>query len=105
MNLFPRILGREVASATGPRWCSSKRVMPRHREAANAKLEQLAGLTMPVLVANGDSDHLIPTRGSHLFAGSLPNATVKISPAAAHGEPAADAPAFLISAAGGAGLP
>ena len=99
MNLFPRILGREVASATGPRWCSSKRVMPRHREAANAKLEQLAGLTMPVLVANGDSDHLIPTRCSHLIAGLLPNATIKIYPDAAHGEFAADVTAFLDSAA------
>jgi pimeloyl-ACP methyl ester carboxylesterase len=67
-----------------------------------AKLEQVAALTMPVFVANGDSDPMILPRYSHLVAGLLPNATIKIYPDAAHGflfqhhtEFAADVIAFL----------
>ena len=42
-------------------------------------------ITHPVFVANGDSDPMIPPRYSHLIAGLLPNASVKIYPDAAHG--------------------
>ncbi len=36
-------------------------------------------------MANGDGDPMIPPRYSHLIAGQLPHATVKIYPDAAHG--------------------
>lgn len=51
----------------------------------HAELQRLAGITHPVFVANGDSDPMIPPRYSHLIAGLLPNASVKIYPDAAHG--------------------
>jgi pimeloyl-ACP methyl ester carboxylesterase len=51
----------------------------------HAKLAEVTGLTMPVFVANGDSDRLIPTKYSYLIAGLIPNATIKIYPDAAHG--------------------
>jgi acetyl esterase/lipase len=51
----------------------------------HAKLEEVTGLTMPVFVANGDSDRLIPTKYSYLVAGLIPNPTIKIYPGAAHG--------------------
>ncbi|MEW2491228.1 alpha/beta hydrolase [Streptomyces sp. NPDC048411] len=68
----------------------------------HAKLERLQGITQPVFVANGDSDPMIPPRYSHLLAGLLPDAQLKIYPDAAHGflfrhhkEFAADVNAFL----------
>jgi len=51
----------------------------------HAELQRLAAITHPVFVANGDSDPMIPPRYSHLIAGLLPHATVKIYPDAAHG--------------------
>ena len=72
----------------------------------HALLQRFSCLRMPVFVANGDSDPMIPPRYSHLIAGLLPNATVKIYPDAAHGflwqhhaEFAADVEAFLTGAA------
>ena len=57
---------------------------------------------MPVFVANGDSDPMILPRYSHLLAGLIPDARVKIYPDSAHGflfqhhaEFAADVLAFL----------
>jgi pimeloyl-ACP methyl ester carboxylesterase len=52
----------------------------RHPDGAGA----LAAITHPVFVASGDSDPMIPPRYSHLIAGLLPHATVKIYPDAAH---------------------
>jgi pimeloyl-ACP methyl ester carboxylesterase len=73
----------------------------------HAALQRLAAITHPVFVANGDSDPMIPPRYSHLIAGLLPNATVKIYPDAAHGflfqhhaEFAADVTRFLDSREG-----
>ncbi|MFI6352275.1 alpha/beta fold hydrolase [Streptomyces sp. NPDC050743] len=51
----------------------------------HAQLERLRGITQPVFVANGDSDPMILPRYSHLLAGLLPNAAIKIYPDAAHG--------------------
>jgi pimeloyl-ACP methyl ester carboxylesterase len=55
-----------------------------------------------VFVANGDSDPMIPPHLSHLLAGLIPQAQVKIYPDAAHGflfqhhaDFAADVDAFL----------
>jgi pimeloyl-ACP methyl ester carboxylesterase len=68
----------------------------------HAALQRLSAITHPVFVANGDSDPMIPPRYSHLIAGLLPHATVKIYPDAAHGflfqhhaEFAADVTGFL----------
>jgi pimeloyl-ACP methyl ester carboxylesterase len=40
---------------------------------------------MPVLVANGDRDPMILPHYSHLLAGLIPQARVKIYPDSAHG--------------------
>jgi pimeloyl-ACP methyl ester carboxylesterase len=68
----------------------------------HAALQRLAAIGHPVFVANGDSDPMIPPRYSHLIAGLLPHAAVKIYPDAAHGflfqhhaEFAADVARFL----------
>lgn len=50
-----------------------------------AQLNRLAGITQPVLVANGDNDMMIPTVNSQLLADHLPNARLRIYPDAAHG--------------------
>jgi pimeloyl-ACP methyl ester carboxylesterase len=68
----------------------------------HARLERVTGIECPVLVANGDSDAMILPRYSHLLAGLIPRAELKIYPDAAHGflfqhhgEFAADVDAFL----------
>jgi pimeloyl-ACP methyl ester carboxylesterase len=68
----------------------------------HGKLQRLAAVEQPVFVANGDDDPMIPPRYSHLIAGLLPHAAVKIYPDAAHGflfqhhaEFAADVTEFL----------
>ncbi|MEU1560454.1 alpha/beta hydrolase [Streptomyces mirabilis] len=68
----------------------------------HAKLQRLSCLRMPVFVANGDSDPMILPHYSHLLAGLIPQARVKIYPDSAHGflfqhhgEFAADVDAFL----------
>jgi pimeloyl-ACP methyl ester carboxylesterase len=68
----------------------------------HSALQRLAAIRAPVFVANGDSDPMILPRYSHLIAGLLADATVKIYPDAAHGflfqhhaEFAADVAAFL----------
>ncbi|MEU5031442.1 alpha/beta fold hydrolase [Streptomyces milbemycinicus] len=50
-----------------------------------SQLDRLAGLTQPVLVANGDNDIMIPTPNSWLLAKHLPNARVRIYPDSGHG--------------------
>lgn len=64
--------------------------------------DELDVLTIPVFVANGDSDPMILPRYSYLIAGLLPDATLKTYPDAAHGflfqhhqQFAADVVAFL----------
>jgi pimeloyl-ACP methyl ester carboxylesterase len=51
----------------------------------HAKLQRLQAITQPVFVANGDSDPMILPRYSHLLAGLLPDARIKIYPDSAHG--------------------
>ena len=65
-------------------------------------LQRVAAIELPVFVANGDSDPMILPRYSHLLAGLLPDARVKIYPDSAHGflfqhheEFATDVHAFL----------
>jgi pimeloyl-ACP methyl ester carboxylesterase len=71
----------------------------------HALLERVSAIEMPVFVANGDSDPMILPRYSHLLAGLLPDARLKLYPDAAHGflfqhhdEFAADVDAFLAGA-------
>src|SRR6266480_2338530 len=68
----------------------------------HALLQRVAAIELTVFVANGDSDPMILPRYSHLLAGLLPDALVKIYPDSAHGflfqhheEFAADVHAFL----------
>ena len=68
----------------------------------HALLERVTGIQLPVFVANGESDPMILPRYSHLLAGLLPDARLKIYPDAAHGflfqhhaEFAADVHVFL----------
>ena len=65
-------------------------------------LERLQAITAPVFVANGDEDRMILPRYSHLLAGLIDGAIIKIYPDSAHGflfqhhkEFAADVHAFL----------
>ncbi|WP_068184840.1 alpha/beta hydrolase [Mycobacterium sp. UM_CSW] len=51
----------------------------------HSMLERLTAITHPVFVANGDSDRMILPRYSHLLAGLLPNAAIKIYPDSGHG--------------------
>jgi pimeloyl-ACP methyl ester carboxylesterase len=50
-----------------------------------SKLDRLAGIAQPVLVANGDNDRMVPTRNSHLLVDRLPDARLRIFPDAGHG--------------------
>jgi len=49
-----------------------------------SKLERLTAITQPTLILQGDNDLMIPTSGSHLMAGLIPNAQLHIFPDAAH---------------------
>jgi pimeloyl-ACP methyl ester carboxylesterase len=51
----------------------------------HALLQRLSAIELPVFVANGDSDPMILPHYSHLLAGLIPQAGVKIYPDAAHG--------------------
>ncbi len=51
----------------------------------HGRLQRLSALYMPVFVANGESDPMILPHFSHLLAGLIPQARVKIYPDAAHG--------------------
>jgi pimeloyl-ACP methyl ester carboxylesterase len=68
----------------------------------HSMLQRVAAIRLPVFVANGDSDRMILPRYSHLLAGLLPHARIKIYPDSAHGflfqhhaEFAADVHGFL----------
>jgi pimeloyl-ACP methyl ester carboxylesterase len=48
-------------------------------------LQRLTGIRSPTLIIQGDSDLMIPTRLSHLLAGLIPDAQIRIYADAAHG--------------------
>jgi pimeloyl-ACP methyl ester carboxylesterase len=50
-----------------------------------SKLNRLAGIIQPVLVAAGDDDTMMHTENSRLLADRLPNAQLRIYPDANHG--------------------
>ncbi len=49
------------------------------------RLNRLAGITQPTLVANGDNDIMVPTENTYLLADHLPSARLSIYPDAGHG--------------------
>jgi pimeloyl-ACP methyl ester carboxylesterase len=68
----------------------------------HAALQRLTGIESQTLVIQGDNDLMIPTKLSHLMAGLIPDAQIRIYPDAAHGflfeypnEVAAEVNAFL----------
>ncbi len=48
-------------------------------------LQRVSAIDMPVFVANGDGDPMILPRYSHLLAGLIPQAQIKLYPDSAHG--------------------
>jgi pimeloyl-ACP methyl ester carboxylesterase len=50
-----------------------------------SKLAQLAAITQPAFVANGDNDRWMITENSHLLAHHLPNSELRIYPDSGHG--------------------
>lgn len=68
----------------------------------HAALQRISAIAQPVFIANGDSDPMILPHFSHLLAGLIPHAKIKLYPDAAHGflfqhhdDFAADVDAFL----------
>ncbi len=51
----------------------------------HALLQKLSAISIPVFIANGDSDPMILPHYSHLLAGLIPQSTIKIYPDSAHG--------------------
>lgn len=51
----------------------------------HAALQRLTGIRSPTLIIQGDGDLMIPTKLSHLMAGLIPEAQIRIYPDAAHG--------------------
>ncbi|MEW2402557.1 alpha/beta hydrolase [Streptomyces sp. NPDC046862] len=51
----------------------------------HAQLQRVTAMQVPVFVAGGDSDPMIPPRYSHLLAGLIPDSEIKIYPNSAHG--------------------
>jgi pimeloyl-ACP methyl ester carboxylesterase len=51
----------------------------------HSALQRLTGIKSPTLVIQGDGDLMIPTKLSHLLAGLIPDARIRIYPDSAHG--------------------
>lgn len=51
----------------------------------HALLQKVSAVSVPVFIANGDSDPMILPRYSYLLAGLIPQSTVTIYPDSAHG--------------------
>ena len=83
-----RIYGRTVDVDEFPSWSSRMAQydavcdwgVPNH-----SALQRVSAISHPVFIANGDSDPMIPPHLSHLLAGLIPQAKIKIYPDAAHG--------------------
>jgi len=83
-----RIYGRTVDVDEFPSWSSRMAQydavcdwgFPNH-----SALQRVSAISHPVFIANGDSDPMIPPHFSHLLAGLIPQAKIKIYPDAAHG--------------------
>ena len=83
-----RIYGRTVDVDEFPSWSSRMAQydavcdwgIPNH-----SALQRVSAISHPVFIANGDSDPMIPPHFSHLLAGLIPQAKIRIYPDAAHG--------------------
>ena len=100
-RIFGRVTNRDEPTTWQTRQVQYDAVcswgIPNH-----ALLQRLSALRMPVFVANGDSDPMIRPHYSHLLAGLIPQAHLKIYRDSAHGflfqhhaEFAADVDSFL----------
>ena len=100
-RMFARTQDRDKATTWATRVAQYDAVCtwgnPQH-----ALLQRVSAIDMPVFIANGDSDPMILPHYSHLLAGLIPHARIKIYPDSAHGflfqhhaEFAADVEAFL----------
>ena len=47
-------------------------------------LQRLSAIDQPTLIIQGDGDQMIPTKLSHLMAGLIPDAQIRIYPDSAH---------------------
>jgi pimeloyl-ACP methyl ester carboxylesterase len=103
-RMYARTKDRDVAATWATREAQYDAVcswgIPDH-----ALLQRVGAISMPVFVANGDSDPMILPHYTHLLAGLIPHAKVKIYPDTAHGFLfqhhagfAADVDAFLTGA-------
>jgi pimeloyl-ACP methyl ester carboxylesterase len=83
-RIFGRTTGRDEPTTWQTRQAQYDAVcawgIPNH-----SLLQRVAAIDLPVFVANGDSDPMILPRYSHLLAGLLPNARIRIYPDSAHG--------------------
>jgi pimeloyl-ACP methyl ester carboxylesterase len=82
-RLFQRTEDRDVPSSIESRDAQYDAVLewgiPDH-----SALQRLTGIKSPTLIIQGDNDLMIPTKGSHLMAGLIPDARIRIYPDAAH---------------------
>src|SRR5262249_53272693 len=83
-RIFVRTANRDEATTWQARRAQYDAVciwgIPNH-----ALLQRIAAIDPPLFVCNGDSDPMILPRYSHLLAGLLPNARIKIYTDSAHG--------------------
>jgi len=83
-----RIYGRTVDVDEFPSWSSRMAQYDAVCDwgiANHSALQRVSAIGHPVFIANGDSDPMIPPHFSHLLAGLIPQAKIKIYPDAAHG--------------------
>src|SRR6266568_5834347 len=82
-RFLQRAEGRDTASSLAVRDAQYDAVLdwgiPDH-----GALQRLTGIKTPTLIIQGGNDLMIPTRLSHLMAGLIPDATLRIYPDAAH---------------------
>jgi len=82
-RFLQRTEDRDPATTTAVREAQYDAVLewgiPNH-----AALQRLTGIACPTLILQGDDDLMIPTKASHLMAGLIPDAELRIYPDAAH---------------------
>jgi pimeloyl-ACP methyl ester carboxylesterase len=83
-RIFTRTEGRDVGTTLATRDAQLDAIT-EWGIPDESKLNRLAGITQPVLAANGVNDRMVPTINTHLLAERLPDARVKIYPDAGHG--------------------
>jgi pimeloyl-ACP methyl ester carboxylesterase len=83
-RMYARTQDRDAATSWATREAQYDAVctwgIPNH-----SLLQRVSAIDVPVFVANGDADPMILPHYSHLLAGLIPQARVKIYPDAAHG--------------------